>query len=168
MQSLFIAVLLILHFTSSYAQRSSISGRLINWESKKPVTVAPIIVSGTTIKVYTDHEGNFRIPPLDISPLGLVVQLVIEGQTFVTTGLKANDNNYYSVVLTGLTLTQAQPQLNLGDVYTATLDNKTALTDLPDLSTGNRNYHYQLTKDRNNTAYLWVDFTEKKQKPANK
>jgi hypothetical protein len=162
MRSAFAAILLLITFTWSYAQKGSITGRLIDWQTKKPVTVAPVILSGTTIKVYTDQEGNFRIPPLKLSKPEMIIQLLIQGQSFVTAGLSASNNDHYSVVLTGLTLTKEHPQIALGEVYTVSLDNKKEISDLPCLPSNDGKYCYQLTKDKNSRDYLLVDFRVEK------
>jgi hypothetical protein len=145
-------------FTWSYAQNGSITGRLIDWKTKKPITVAPVLVSGTTIKVYTDQEGIFRIPPFKLVKPEMMVQLLIQGQSFVTAGLLANENNYYSVVLTGMSLTREHPEIALGEVYTVPIDNKKEISELPCLPSNKGRYCYQLTKDRNSRDYLLVDF----------
>ena len=163
MRAAFTAFLLLMAFTWSYAQQGSITGRLIDWETKKPVTVAPVIVSGTTIRAYTDQEGNFRISPLKVNKAEMMIQLLIQGQSFVTAGLSANGNNFYSVVLTGLTLTREHPEIDLGEVYTVPLHNKQEISDLPCFSSHDQKHCYQLTKDRNSKDYLLVDFRVQKQ-----
>jgi hypothetical protein len=162
MRSTFTAILLLMAFTWSYAQNGLITGRLIDWQTKKPITVAPVLVSGTTIKVYTDQEGNFRIPPFKLTKPEMIIQLLIQGQLFVTAGITANGDNYYSVVLTGMSLTKEHPEIALGEVYTVSLDNKKEISDLPCLPSKEEKYCYQLTKDKNSRDYLLVDFRVEK------
>jgi hypothetical protein len=150
-------------FTWSYAQKASITGRLIDWQTKKPITVAPVILSGTTFKAHTDHEGNFQIPLGNLTKPEMIIQLLIQGQSFFTAEAKANNNNYYSVVLTGLTVTKEYPQVVLGDVYTVSFDNKKEISDLPCLPSNDQKFCYQLTKDKNGRDYLLVDFRVQKQ-----
>lgn len=163
MRSTFTTIMLVITLTCSYAQKGSITGRLIDWQTKKPITVAPVLVSGTTIKEYTDQDGNFRIPLLKLTKPEMSIQLLIQGQSFVTAGLRANGNDYYTVVLTGLTITKDNPQIALGDVYTVYLGNKKEISTLPCLPSTDQKYCYQLTKDKNSRDYLLVDFgVEKK------
>ena len=162
MQSAITTILLLVTFTWSYAQKGSITGRLIDWETKKPVTVASVMVSGTSFKAYTDQEGNFQVPPLKLTGSERSIQLVIQGQSSVTAGLIANDNNYYSVVLTGLTLTKDHSQIALGEIYTVSLDSKKEISGLPCLPSNNPKYCYLLTKDKNSRDYLLVDFRVQK------
>ena len=66
MKKLFLSLLFLLFFISSYAQTTKVYGTISNALSNEPIPFANVVVEGTTLGAVSDIDGNFEI--LNIEP----------------------------------------------------------------------------------------------------
>ncbi|HVG14272.1 MAG TPA: TonB-dependent receptor plug domain-containing protein, partial [Chitinophagaceae bacterium] len=128
-----VAVFLSLTFFSS-AQINSLSGKVIDQQTKSPLTGATVVLKGSTHQVVTDSKGNFVFETAQRLPLTYVVSYVgyqtfeaIQKEPgFFTISLEASNTQLKDVVVVGY---GTQSRKNLASAVSSV--NVSQIEDIP-------------------------------------
>lgn len=114
-----IILLLLLSLNQSlFAQRKTVKGSVVDFQTKDPLPNATVLVKGTSKGTSTDFDGMFSITVdsddavLVVSYLGYKVKEVsVKGKTNLSIGLETDSNTLDEIVVTALGIKKAEKAL---------------------------------------------------------
>ncbi len=104
-----IFLLLLLSSSTTFAQKITITGQVIDKENGQPLPGATIVIAGTTTGTFSDNQGKFSIQStstedkLVVSFIGYVKQeITIGSQTNLTIQLELETNQIQDLIVTAI------------------------------------------------------------------
>lgn len=68
MKQLTLVLFFLLFFSTLFAQKGTISGKIINQQTQEPIAESHVFIPNTTFQTYSDSLGNFSISGIPVGP----------------------------------------------------------------------------------------------------
>lgn len=68
MKQSLLAFIFVFSFTTLFAQKGSLTGQIINQETKEPIAECHVFIPNTTFQAYSDSLGNFSLIGIPVGP----------------------------------------------------------------------------------------------------
>jgi hypothetical protein len=68
MKQLTLVLFFLLSFSTLFAQKGTISGKIINQQTQEPIAESHVFIPNTTFQTYSDSLGNFSISGIPVGP----------------------------------------------------------------------------------------------------